>query len=70
MVTTANKLTNTQIEILKTFAYEIQDDELEDLKKVLVKFFADRIRKRTGRIWQEKNYTDQTMQNWLSDEKQ
>ncbi len=70
MTTVSNKLTNTQLEILKTFAYESQEEDLQDLKKVLVKFFADRIRKRTSKIWQEKNYTDQTMQDWLNDEKQ
>jgi len=70
MTITSNKLTNTQLEILKTFAYEIQEEELQDLKKVLVKFFADRIRSKTGRIWQEKGYTNQTMQDWLNDEKQ
>jgi hypothetical protein len=70
MTITSNKLTNTPLEILKTFAYEIQEEELQDLKKVLVKFFADRIRSKTGRIWQEKGYTNQTMQDWLNDEKQ
>lgn len=70
MTATSNKLTNTQLEILKTFAYEIQEEELLDLKKVLVKFFADRIRSKTGSIWQEKGYSDQTMQDWLNDEKQ
>jgi hypothetical protein len=70
MTITSNKLTNTQLEILKTFAYDIQEEELQDLKKVLIKFFADRIRAKTGRIWQEKGYTDQTMQDWLNDEKQ
>jgi hypothetical protein len=70
MVATSNKLTNTQLEILKTFSYEMQEDELQDLKKVLVNFFADRIRTRAGRLWQEKGYNDQTMQDWLNDERQ
>ena len=70
MTVVSNKLTNTQLEILKVFAYESQEEDLQDLKKVLIKFFADRVRKRTAQIWQEKGYTDETMQDWLNDEKQ
>lgn len=64
------KLTNVQIELLRTFAYELSEEELTELKKVLVAFFAKRIRQRTSRIWEEKGYTAQTMQDWLNDENQ
>lgn len=70
MITTSNKLTNVQLELLKTFSYELPEEEIRELKKVLVKFFADRVRKKTSTIWQEKGYSNQTMQEWLEDENQ
>ncbi|MFN3851913.1 MAG: hypothetical protein ACK4NY_20920 [Spirosomataceae bacterium] len=70
MITASNKLSNVQLELLKTFSYELPDEEIQELKQVLVKFFADRIRKRTGKIWQQKGYSEQTMQDWLNDENQ
>ncbi len=63
-------LTNVQVELLNTFAYQLPDDELGELKKVLTQFFAQRIRKRTDLIWQEKGYSEQTMNNWLNEEEQ
>lgn len=64
------RLTNVQVELLNTFAYELPEEELKDLKKVLVKFFAQRIRQHTAELWQEKGYTAQTMHDWLNDENQ
>ena len=52
------------------FSYNLPEDELQELKQTLVKFFAQRIRKRTDAIWQERGYTAQTMENWLNEEEQ
>lgn len=64
------KLTNVQVELLNTFAYELPEEELKDLKKILVGFFAKRIRQQTSQIWEEKGYTSETMKDWLNDENQ
>ncbi|MEZ4901956.1 MAG: hypothetical protein R2822_09450 [Spirosomataceae bacterium] len=64
------KLTNVQLELINTFAYELPEEELKDLKGVLMQFFAKRVRQKTTKIWQEKNYTAQTMHDWLNDENQ
>ena len=63
-------LTNMQLELLKLYAYDLKEEEMQELKKVLAAFFAERIRQRTGKIWQERGYTQETMQQWLNDEKQ
>ncbi len=63
-------LTNVQLELLKLYAYDLKEEEMQELKKVLAAFFAERIRQRTGKIWQERGYTQETMQQWLDDENQ
>jgi hypothetical protein len=63
-------LTNTQLQILKLYAYDLKEDEMQELQKVLAAFFAKRIRKRTGKLWQDRRYTNETMKQWLNDEKQ
>lgn len=70
MSVVTQKLTNVQVELLNTFAYELPEEELKDLKKVLVGFFAKRIRQQTSQIWEEKEYTPETMKDWLNDENQ
>jgi hypothetical protein len=64
------KLTNVQLELLNTFAYNLPEEELAELKDVLVAFFAKRVRQRTSRLWKERGYTAQTMEDWLNDENQ
>lgn len=63
-------LTNTQLQLLKLYAYDLKEDEMQDLQKLLAAFFADRIRKHTGKIWVERGYNNETMNQWLNDEKQ
>lgn len=63
-------LTNTQLELLKLYAYELKEEEMAELKTMLATFFASRIRSRTKKIWDEKGYTQSTMDQWLNDEKQ
>ena len=63
-------LTNMQLELLKMFAYELPDEELAEVKTVLVRFFAQRIRTRTSKIWNERGYSNDTMQAWLNEEGQ
>lgn len=59
-----------QLELLKMFAYQLPEEELADLKKVLVRFFAQRIRKRTAQIWEERQYSNDTVQTWLNEDSQ
>lgn len=63
-------LTNVQLELLKLYAYDLKEEEMQELKQVLAAFFAQRIRQHTGKIWQERNYTQNTMEQWLNEENQ
>lgn len=63
-------LTNVQLELLKLYTYDLKEEEMQELKKMLAAFFAQRVRQRTGKIWQERGYTQETMQQWLDDENQ
>ena len=67
---TSPPLTNVQLELLKLYAYDLKEEEMQELKKVLAAFFAGRIRKRAGKLWEERGYTQQTMEQWLNDENQ
>lgn len=61
-------LTNVQLELLKLYAYDLPEEEMQELKKMLASFFAERIRRRTGKLWREHGYTQEIMKQWLNDE--
>ena len=58
-------LTNVQAELLKLFSAEIPEDHLLELKKVIAKFLLDKARDKADAIWDEKGYTDDTLQQIL-----
>ena len=64
----AKPLTNLQLELLKVFSYELSEEELLDIRALLVKHFSTQMKKRATGIWQEKGYSQQDMINWLNDE--
>jgi hypothetical protein len=56
-----NKLSNLQLELLNIYANGVTDEQLTDIKTLLAKYFAEQIKIRTTQIWQDKNYSAQTM---------
>ncbi len=67
MVATYNGLSNVQKELLKIYSQDITDNELNELKKVMGTFFAQRAIINSDKIWEEKNYSNDKMDEWLNE---
>jgi len=65
MTAELQKLTPLQKELLATYSTDIKDEELEDIKRLLASYFAKKAILGADKIWSEKNYSDETMQEWL-----
>jgi len=50
--------TNLQLELLKTFSYQLEERELLEVKKMLAVFFAERAIEQADKTWDEKGWTD------------
>lgn len=61
-------LSNVQIELMKMFSHNLNDDDLVSLKRVLANFFAERASDEMDKLWDQNNWSNETMDNWLSDE--
>jgi hypothetical protein len=61
------KLTNLQLELLKIFSRELPDEELLEIKNILSAYFAEKATKEMDRLWDEKGWTQETMQQWLNE---
>jgi hypothetical protein len=57
MITTA-KLSNVQLELLKMYANNVSDEDLTEIKQLLIAFFAEKITRNAEKTWQEKDYSD------------
>lgn len=54
-------LTNLQVELLQLFSLNLPDNELLEIKRLLAKHFADKASDEMDRLWEENNWSDDTM---------
>jgi len=64
-----NTLNKHQLEILKLFSRELEDEDLIAIKKLIVKYLADKITKMADEIWEENNWTNDDMDRLLKTHK-
>lgn len=60
-------LSNLQLELLKLYSHELSNQDLVAVQRLLAKFFADRASDEMDRLWDKNGWTDETMDQWLSD---
>lgn len=65
----AHPLSNLQQELLKLYAANITDADLLHIKNYLAKYFAEKAIKEADTIWDEKKYSNDTMNQWLNEDK-
>ena len=57
---------NVQLELLKIFAHQLPENDLLELKKLLADFFAQKLIQQADKVWEEKNWTNETVDNILN----
>lgn len=61
------KLTNLQLELLKVFSYQLNQQQLMDIKNLLTHYFAEQATQEMDKLWEENNWDDNTMTNWVNE---
>ena len=62
-----NILSNVQQEILKLYATELTESDLYELKMQLAHYYAQKAILMADKIWTEKAYSSDEMDNWLNE---
>ena len=57
---------NTQLELLKAFSHQLSENELKELRKLLARFFANRLMQETDKVWEEQNWSDEKVDELLN----
>ena len=63
----AQKLTNMQLELLKIFSYQLNNQQLNDIKELLANYFAKQATLEMDKLWEENNWDDDTMTEWANE---
>lgn len=62
-----NSLNNTQLEILKMFRYDLPQEQWDEIREMIAKYFADKVTKEVDALWDEKGWSEETMQDWAKE---
>ncbi|MEQ8704856.1 MAG: hypothetical protein RIC19_13095 [Phaeodactylibacter sp.] len=60
-------LSNLQVELLQLYSQDVSDEDLIAIKRMLALYFADKASDEMDKLWTEKGWTNETMDNWLED---
>lgn len=61
------KLTNLQLELLKIFSYQLNQQQLSDIKNLLANYFAEQTTQEMDKLWEENNWDSNTMTEWANE---
>ena len=58
-------LNSGQLAVLKVMARPISNDDLKAIKKLIVKYFADKLADRADEIWEQNNWSEKEEEDLL-----
>jgi len=62
-----SRLSNIQQEILKLYSTELSETDIYELKSQLAHYYARKAITQADKVWDEKEYTAEDMDNWLNE---
>ena len=60
-------LTNLQLELVKLFSFEVSEDQMKELKQILVDYFAAQITEDMDRLFEENNWDESKIEEWSTE---
>lgn len=64
-----NNLNQHQLEILKLFSREMADEDLIEIKRLIVKYLAEKLTNLADEVWEKNNWTNEDMEKLLNSHK-
>lgn len=58
------KLTNLQIELLELFKYELRDDQIKEIRMLLVNYFAEKITDDLEMLFKKNEWGEEKIEEW------
>ena len=60
-------LSNVQVELMKLFGTNLSESDLQELKELLSRFFADKAIAAADEVWDQKGLSNDHMDQWLNE---
>ena len=70
MTAISKPLSTLQLELLKLYSMNIDEKDLLHFKNYLAQFFMQKAIDEADKVWEEKGYNDDLMDEWVKEEQQ
>jgi hypothetical protein len=57
-------LNNTQLEILNLFSDSQSEEDLKEIKSLLITYLSGKVVREADKAWDAKHYTEETFEKW------
>lgn len=61
---TQGGLSNIQLELLKVFSIDLSDEQLEEIRLLLMNYFAEKVTKDFDDMFEENDWGDEKIEEW------
>ncbi|MFN7267171.1 MAG: hypothetical protein ACK5VB_06740 [Bacteroidota bacterium] len=61
-------LNQNQLEILKLFSRDLDDNDLIEIKRLIVRYLANKVTKLADEVWEKNDWTDEDMERLLKNQ--
>lgn len=61
-----NHLNPLQLEMLQLFARKVDDNDLAEIKRLIVNYFGEKAIKQADEVWEKENWDSEKVENLLS----
>jgi len=68
-VSELNNLNQHQLDILKLFSRELEEKDLIEIKRLIVKYLADKVTGMADEVWDKNNWSQEDMEKLLKTHK-
>lgn len=62
-----NKLTNLQLEILKAFSFDLNENQILEIRSLLANYFDEQTSKEVDLLWENSDFNNETMEKWAAE---
>ena len=58
------KLSNLQLELLKVFSFDISDEQVKEIKSLLVAYFAEKVTSEMDALFEANDWGEEKIEEW------
>ncbi len=60
----AKRLNKTQLELLKLFSLDLSEEQLKEIKSLLIKYFAEKVTLEMDNLFEAKGWDEKKIEEW------